>query len=83
MIADEDVVAYEVTSSAFNKITKAKPHIAQAVLRSIARQLSERLRNAAGRPSDELHVTLMRRAATRYVENRANNIDLVGCAINR
>jgi sulfate permease, SulP family len=47
VIADEDVVAYEVTSSAFNKITKAKPHIAQAVLRSIARQLSERLRNAA------------------------------------
>ncbi|MER9964441.1 cyclic nucleotide-binding domain-containing protein [Mesorhizobium sp. M0045] len=46
VIADEDVVAYELTSSAANKISKAKPHIAQAVLRSIARQLSDRLRNA-------------------------------------
>lgn len=46
VIADEDVVAYKLTSSAFNKITKARPHIAQAVLRSIARQLSDRLRNA-------------------------------------
>ncbi|TIW09028.1 MAG: hypothetical protein E5V70_08840 [Mesorhizobium sp.] len=46
VIADEDVVAYKLTSWAFNKITKARPHIAQAVLRSIARQLSDRLRNA-------------------------------------
>lgn len=46
VIADEDVVAYELASSAANKISKAKPHIAQAVLRSIARQLSDRLRNA-------------------------------------
>jgi CRP-like cAMP-binding protein len=46
VIADEDVVAYKLNSSAFNKITKARPHIAQAVLRSIASQLSDRLRNA-------------------------------------
>ncbi|MER8955804.1 SulP family inorganic anion transporter [Mesorhizobium sp. M0833] len=55
VIADEDVVAYELTSSAANKISKAKPHIAQAVLRSIARQLSDRLRNA----TEDLRVSHM------------------------
>lgn len=44
--ADEDVIAFELTSSAFNEVVKTKPHIAQAVLRSIARQLSDRLRDA-------------------------------------
>ncbi|PAQ06525.1 hypothetical protein CIT26_25645 [Mesorhizobium temperatum] len=81
-IADEDVVAYKLTSSVFNKITKARPHIAQGVLRSIARQPSPTAAQRDGRPSDELHVTLMGHAATRYVQNRANNIDLVGCAIH-
>jgi MFS superfamily sulfate permease-like transporter len=43
--ADDDVLAYELTSAAFGEILENRPDIGHAVLRSIARQLADRLRS--------------------------------------
>lgn len=43
--ADDDVLAYELTAEAFGRIVQHQPEIGHAVLRSIACQLAQRLRN--------------------------------------
>ena len=43
--ADDDVLAYELTSATFGEILESRPDIGHAVLRSIARQLADRLRS--------------------------------------
>jgi CRP-like cAMP-binding protein len=44
--ADEDVVAFELTAASLNEIFSRMPVVGYAVLKSIARQLAERLRQA-------------------------------------
>jgi MFS superfamily sulfate permease-like transporter len=47
VVADEDVQAYLLTKESFDTLMKEHPHIGQAILSNIARQLAQRLRHTS------------------------------------
>lgn len=47
VIADDDVEAYLLTREAYDAIMREHPHVGQAVLSNIARQLAQRLRHTS------------------------------------
>jgi SulP family sulfate permease len=47
VVADEEVQAYLLTKESFDAIMREHPHIGQAILSNIARQLAQRLRHTS------------------------------------